>query len=83
MGRRIYRLLNTQISAEALKPVQGQDVEVILKDGSTYVGTLRSIEATRLLLEAPQATWYNRKKHRHWLPLNQVQEVSFSPWEAW
>lgn len=83
MGRRQIRLRAEQLTPDALLAHVGQMLDVIGHDGITRHGLLRQVNADGLEIEDSNRSWYNRRKHRHHLPLSNVREVVVAVWQGY
>ena len=83
MGRRTLRYRTERLTAEALRPHLGQPVDVLGHDGVTRHGVLVAVETEHLEIEDSNRAWYNWRRHRHRLSLDQVAEVYAAPWQGY
>ena len=82
MGTRIERTTGANIAAEAVK-LADQKVQVVTWSGQTYMGRLRQADQEHLVLEDLNAFWYNRRRHTHKIPIQEVRELSWDKVAAW
>jgi hypothetical protein len=82
MGIRSKRITGLDLP-QGLNAHLGQSVQVITWSGHTYLGRLISLEADHVVVRDFNAYWYNRKRHTHQIPLEQLREVVVDQPAAW
>jgi hypothetical protein len=76
VGKRNIRILRHQL-LDRLTELPGKEVHVVLRDGSTHFGTVRSATTTHIEVVDVNAAWTNRKRHTHLISMADVMEVIF------
>ena len=74
MGKRTIRILKKDIPNH-LDSLPGKEAHVVGRDGITYFGTVESANRNEVVIRDGNSAWYNRKKHRHILPIASIYEI--------
>lgn len=82
MGTRIHRITGKDIRTSVAR-VLNQKVQVVTWEGITYTGILISSNDRELVVEDVNAAWYNRKKHTHKIPVEEIREVNYDKASTW
>lgn len=80
-GTRTLRLTAPQFAR--LHEHLGSQVQVVLKDGQTRLGILRSVVADHLVIHDPNLAWYQRRRHTHKVMFGSIQEVWIDTARPW
>lgn len=77
----------TRIPAHLLEQnktqLEGKQVQVVLWDGTTKAGTIEWTEQATIRLTDPNMMWYNRKKHRHPIGIEEIREILMDHESEW
>jgi hypothetical protein len=76
VGKRNIRILRHQL-LDRLSELPGKEAHVVMRDGSTHFGLVRSATATQIEVRDVNAAWTHLGRHTHVLSMADVMEVIF------
>ncbi len=82
MGTRSRRL--TSLSwQQTFDQIPGRFAHVVLFSGATHRGKITHADAEGLVLQDPNAAWYNLRRHTHRFELSDIREVIWDEIHHW
>lgn len=74
MGKRTERYQPHELSLR-LEELKGNIIHVITWDDLTHTGTLTEYDHEKIVIQDPNTAWYNKRKHRHSISIDEIKEV--------